>query len=254
MFKNDSVEIIPDICRIHCKPQKCLFVVSADSTYFYRYAQIFYKSIMENNNGDNNIGVHFHIINPDEKCFEIINSFKLANYSIEYKNLSNYVKKAYYTIPRYSMMPYFDKIYNCKHYIICDIDVAIDKDIDIFLKSVNNYNFALVLNGAIYNENNKMSYPWSSIGAALAYFKKCDEMHQFFQHYNSYVNNVFDSTLQTEHANWLIDQMALWHAYNKVAKHSSCKGISKSALIMAAQMYKGGKNEFVKHFSSKYGV
>lgn len=251
MFKNELAETMPDICQINRKAQKCLFIVSADAVYFKEYAQIFYKSVMEYSDEDSNIGVHFHIINPDEECFEIINLYKLPNYSVEYKNLSDYVKKAYYTIPRYSIISLLDKLYDCENYIVADIDVAINKNINAFLKYMNSYNFGLVINSSI---DSKMSYPWSSICAGLAYFKKCDEMYKFVQCYDNYVKFVFDDTLQSQNANWLIDQMALWYAYNEVVKHSSCKGISRSTLAMAAQLHDGGKKGFLKYYRDKYNI
>lgn len=231
---------------INNKKAKHICIASADPSYFKKYAQIFYYSGINMGINNESIAVHFHIINPDDECFAILEKLPCVNYSIEKISLSPFVEKAYYTIPRYSiildLLSHYDFL---DSFTVFDIDVAFDKNINYFLASFKNNDIGLVLNGM---REKYMLSEWSTICAGLSFFKNTKKNIDFIKIYNSYISNVFDFDYHAENANWLIDQMALYKCYKFLYQDKDVKHISRTSLVMPAQLYPGGKNQFVIHY------
>ncbi|HEH5157346.1 TPA: hypothetical protein SG801_001663 [Campylobacter coli] len=250
-FLNDNMVISKNF-YINNKDSKHVLITSSDPIYFKKYAQIFYHSAIKYGADNENITIHFHIINPDDECFILLNKMPFANYSIERITLSHFVKKAYYTIPRYSIiLDLLSQYKSLDSFTVFDIDVAFDKNINYFLSSFDKYDIGLVLNGM---RENYMLPEWSTICAGLAFFKNNKKSLDFIRFYNCYVSNVFDFDDCAQNANWLIDQMALYKAYKLYLEEKDVKYISRTSLVIPAQLYPGGKNNFIIDYKKIFNL
>jgi len=225
----------------------CVYLVCADANYFRLYSELLLNSVIEME--PENIVVHFHIINPDQEGLELaekLTTLSRVNYSVEYidfpDGMSDRSKIAYYTTPRYTLIPELMDCYGTD-FIVTDIDVSIKEKWNNFLGNVRKHDLAL--SSGILSQQNY--YPWTRVSAGLAYFGNNSLSRLYLKIVKNYITTVFD--FSPSGINWLIDQNALWKAYkvlNLAAYNERVGKINLAMLVNLAQNHPKGKKGLIQ--------
>ncbi|ELX4224356.1 hypothetical protein QJ322_000748 [Campylobacter coli] len=239
---------------IFSKQDSC-FLICADSKYFKNYSFAFLNSFRNsiNKNSGFNIIPHIHIINPDQECKELIlDKYKdefTFNYSFEYidlDNINDHSKRAYYTTPRYTLVPDLLELYGVD-IIVSEIDAVIGKNLYEFVRFCRNYELALSQGVSSMN----FYYHYGRISAILSYFGNNFLSKTFAKLNKKYIDLYFDFSKTS--TNWLIDQISLYKIFKFLksdiyVKNNTIGKINANMLVELAQHFPGGKEAFIKHY------
>lgn len=169
------------------------------------------------------------------------------NFSIEkaplIENLDNRSRMAYYTTPRFTILPRLFNIYPECNFIVSDIDVEIVKSLDGFLDFCKDYDFAL--SSGVGTQ--KHYYQWTRVSAGLAYFSTSSVSKDYVNFISKYIIQTFN--FEKNSKNWLIDQVALWKgllALNLEGNKPNVGKINLGMLLNLAQNHPGGKKAFIQ--------
>ncbi|HHQ4519878.1 hypothetical protein [Aeromonas veronii] len=185
------------------------FVFSSDAGYFNKYFEYSYNSLLKSNSDKLFI---YHIINPDENTFAIIDRFKLDEnvvFNYEYTGTDK-IRKDYYASQRFFIAQEILMKRKMSVFIF-DIDT-------IFLKNTNDLfseeHWSEELLGIKISPN--MELPWQKIAAGAIYIPQNDLGLSFINRVCAY---IFMVNKNTSNENlWWIDQNALFFALIDIVK------------------------------------
>lgn len=193
---------------------RCVHLISADSVYFRKYVNRLLESVANFRSNDD--GFHVHIIDPDEECRYSVRSlmetfpwFSSSESRMPIpENGQRRSKMAYYASVRYMVAPVVMEQLNCS-VIVTDADFIVDKSYDGVWT-------ALQSTAAIFTTTPGMQenfYPWLRCAANFSAFAASEDGRKIAQHLGDYISRTF--CMDDVSRNWLVDQNATWHAYEK---------------------------------------
>jgi hypothetical protein len=188
--------------------------VAADPVYFGRYFERL-ASDVEPHQRDQNIVLHCHVVNPSADFFtaakRLRDSHPWLGFSFDVAALlsaSHRSRMAYYASARYIFASDILRLYDAP-VVITDIDYKVEHDYTAVLQHVEGKDAAFSCGIA----SMRRYYPWVRVNAALALFRNTDKGRNIADHVGAYICATMDNSPGAR--NWLIDQIALWHAYER---------------------------------------
>lgn len=217
----------------YCKPSitpSIVHLVAADAKYFVKYAEQILESIKSNRSND--LVCHLHVVNPDDCSLmlarKVAKCYPWVGITIENVNLSDTLRQrtlmAYYASARFLIAAEILSLYQAP-LVITDIDLIITKDYEEIKKYAEIYPAAL----SYGISSLKRYYPWIRVGAQLSIFQYSKEGLTIAEYVGHYIGTTMALTSSSH--NWLIDQIALWHAYEKFSREGYEIGKTRLAAL-----------------------
>jgi tetratricopeptide (TPR) repeat protein len=239
-----------------------VFFIAADANYFNKYALNLAKSYIIRCTGD--IPIHFHIVNPDQNSFALVNqisglldSFSEAGlyehnyeYNFTYEEDYFFECKTYYASSRFIRAWELIKKYE-RGVLIGDIDNIFHRDIKALTNRLDNID--ICLNYSIdQGEDNLGYFPWRNIWAGCVFFANSKNGYFQAKRLAYYLADLIHprSTKQ-----WWIDQSALFSILTYILKFEEDVKILNASSSNIPKVYlhhqPGKREQFYAEISDK---
>lgn len=193
---------------------RCVHLIGADSVYFCKYIDKLLETASPWRKDDDCF--HAHVINADDEALKLIDALQEKYAWFQASSSRSPVSAdanprsclAYFASARYIFAAEIMQRYRCS-LVITDADFRVTQAYDEVVEQLRSV--PAIFSTGISSQ--KSFYPWVRCAAGFSGFAFTDAGIDIARHVGDYICKTFRNDRSSR--NWLIDQVALWHAYER---------------------------------------
>jgi hypothetical protein len=196
------------------EPSTFVHLVAADPLYFERYIEKLAHSVSAKRS--TGVALHAHVVNPTEKTISMAEKLRMhypwfgfsSDKVLLGDNPTKRMQMAYFASARYIFAEDIINHYDCS-IVITDIGIELESD----YREVIHHSQKTAAAFSAGVASIKKYYPWVRVCAQLTVFQASPMGRRIARYVSRYITATMDTSPSAR--NWLVDQIALWHAYEK---------------------------------------